>query len=233
MPENDEAPASSTSPMVQQSRARRRRRLKWEFVIGAAGLAVAAAAAVPSYLELNRHTDEATPPAPPVPTTTPGTPTPGPPGPSATPSRTGNHLDALQVEAGQANLGPLPPALRGQPGYDRPVVITCPSNAGADTYRDVTYLIKERYVDLSATVRPYFPDADDRDSKVYVATYVSLPQRDGTLAVNARGTQREALMGAPRLLDSDVSGAEKLTIRVQCEAPHGWVVLTGGVVGTG
>ncbi|WP_157756710.1 hypothetical protein [Plantactinospora sp. KBS50] len=134
------------------------------------------------------------------------------------------------MEAGTGNLAELPRALREQPGYDRPVTMTCPSNVTGDLYREVTYLVKQRYVEMSATVRAYFPASDDRDSRVRVTVYVALPQRDGTFVVNRRGQPFDALMSDPKPMTSDVSGAEKVTIRVQCEAPHGWVVLSDGLL---
>ncbi|MEV7330247.1 hypothetical protein [Micromonospora sp. NPDC093244] len=142
-------------------------------------------------------------------------------------------LDTLAVEAGAANLGKLPRQLTGQPGYDRPVVIDCPKNAGPDKQRDVTYRLQRRYLDLTSTVRPFFSSTDDRDGIVLVYAQVGIRQRDGTITRVTRGQQFDARMDNPQKLVADVEGADELTLRVQCQYPGGSVVLTDATVSAG
>ncbi|MEU4402331.1 hypothetical protein [Micromonospora orduensis] len=142
-------------------------------------------------------------------------------------------LDTLAVEAGAANLGKLPRQLTGQPGYDRPVVIDCPKNAGADKQRDVTYRLQRRYLDLTSTVRPFFSSTDDRDGIVLVYAQVGIRQRDGTITRVTRGQQFDARMDNPQKLTADLEGADELTLRIQCQYPGGSVILTDATVSTG
>lgn len=142
-------------------------------------------------------------------------------------------LDTLAVEAGAANLGKLPRQLTGQPEYDRPIVIGCPTNSGADKQRDVTYRLQRRYLDLTSTVRPFFSSADERDGIVLVYAQVAIRQRDGTITRVTRGQQFDARMDNPQKLTADLEGADELTLRIQCQYPGGSVILTDATVGTG
>ncbi|MFJ6166391.1 hypothetical protein ACIQH6_14860 [Micromonospora orduensis] len=142
-------------------------------------------------------------------------------------------LDTLAVEAGAANLGKLPRQLTGQPEYDRPIVIGCPTNSGADKQRDVTYRLQRRYLDLTSTVRPFFSSADERDGIVLVYAQVAIRQRDGTITRVTRGQQFDARMDNPQKLTADLEGADELTLRIQCQYPGGSVILTDATVSTG
>ncbi|MFI7577086.1 hypothetical protein [Micromonospora sp. NPDC049497] len=135
----------------------------------------------------------------------------------------GVHLDALPVQGGGANLVPLPRALQGRTGYDRAVTISCPRNTNADKNREVVYPLLRRYVDVTTSVRPYFPD--DPQAKAYVSATISVRQADGTVNRLDRGGQ-EARQNASAVLSADVEGADELTLRVRCESPTGLVVLT-------
>jgi hypothetical protein len=151
--------------------------------------------------------------------------------PSTGPSPT-VRLDTLAVEAGAAHLGKLPRQLADQPQYDRPIVITCPTNSGADKQHDVTYRLQRRYLDLTSTVRPFFSSPDDRDGIVLVYAQVAIRQKDGTITRVTRGQQFDARMDNPQKLAADLEGADELTLRVQCQYPGGWVILTDAAVST-
>ncbi|WP_197697750.1 hypothetical protein [Micromonospora echinofusca] len=148
-------------------------------------------------------------------------------------SPTAVRLDTLPVEAGAANLVKLPRQLVGRPEYDRSIVINCPRNTGSDKQREVTYRLQRRFLDLTATVRPYFPSPDDRDGAVLVYAQVTIHEKDDTVTRVVRGQQFEARMDAPRDLVADVEGADELVLRIQCEFPDGAVVFTGASVTAG
>ncbi|WP_157743061.1 hypothetical protein [Micromonospora coriariae] len=161
----------------------------------------------------------------------PASPAPGTPPPSAAPSSV--RLDTLAVEAGAANLGTLPRQLAGQPEYDRPIVIGCPTNSGADKQREVAFRLQRRYLDLASTVRPFFSSPDARDGVVLVYAQVTIRQADGTFTRVTRGQQFDARMDSPRDLAANVEGADELTLRVQCEHPGGSVIFTAATVSAG
>ncbi|RQX15175.1 hypothetical protein DLJ58_00540 [Micromonospora arida] len=171
-----------------------------------------------------------------TPETEPAAPSRANPGPdtstSPVPARS-VRLDTLAVEAGAAYLGKLPRQLAGQPEYDRPVVIGCPTNAGADKQRDVTYRLQRRYLDLTSTVRPFFSSDDERDGIVLVYAQVAIRQKDGTITRVTRGQQFDARMDNPQKLVADLEGADELTLRVQCKYPGGSVILTDAMVSAG
>jgi hypothetical protein len=137
-------------------------------------------------------------------------------------------VDTLLVEAGEANLSQLPRALDGQPGYDRAIVIKCPSNAGADRQREVTYRLQRRYVDFTAMVRPYFPARDDHDSTVYVYALLATRKPDDTISRTTSAELFDARMAEPRSLSANVEGADELTLRVRCQMPNGYVIFANG-----
>ncbi|MFC6017032.1 hypothetical protein ACFP2T_12555 [Plantactinospora solaniradicis] len=145
---------------------------------------------------------------------------------AAAPVRT--HVDTLLVEAGEANLNPLPRALDGQPGYDRSIVIKCPSNAGADRQREVTYRLQRRYLDFTAMVRPYFPARDDHDSAVYVYALLATRKPDDTINRTTSAELFDARMAEPKTLSANVEGADELTLRVRCQVPNGYVIFANG-----
>ncbi|SCL47170.1 hypothetical protein GA0070606_1105 [Micromonospora citrea] len=157
---------------------------------------------------------------------------PGSARPAASPPQT-VRLDTLQVEAGSANLTKLPRQLADRPEYERAIVVGCPTNAGADKQRDVAFRLQRRFLDLNATVHPYFASPEDRESAVIVYAQVAIHKTDGTVSRLTRGQQFEARMSDPRELVADVEGADELILRVQCEAPGGSVVFTGATVTRG
>ncbi|MFG3707592.1 hypothetical protein ACGF7U_23090 [Micromonospora sp. NPDC047670] len=139
-------------------------------------------------------------------------------------------LDTLPVEAGSANLVKLPRQLADRPEYERPIVVGCPTNAGADKQRDVAFRLQRRFLDLKATVRPHFPSPDDREGVVLVYAQVAIRKADGTVSRLTRGQQFDARMATPRELVADVEGADELILRVQCQYPGGSIVFTGATV---
>lgn len=147
----------------------------------------------------------------------PATPTAEPPAPTLT------FLDTLPPQTGGANLGRLPRALAGQPGYDHPVVIQCPSNQSGDKVRVVTYPLRGRYLDFSATVRPYFTAQPDAVSQVFVLA--GIRQVDDRVVTVQKGSQLNASMATPAPVTAQVDGAAELTLQVRCESPEGMIIL--------
>ncbi|GLI01985.1 hypothetical protein Pa4123_72620 [Phytohabitans aurantiacus] len=135
------------------------------------------------------------------------------------------YLDALSPQSGAANLTKLPRELADESGYEHAIVVRCPTNQANDKVRSVNYLVRGRYLDFSATVRPYYEA--EKDARTYVYALSGVKERDGTLTQRTRGTQFEATMTRPARLDAEVEGAEELTIQVRCEAPEGVIVLAG------
>ncbi|MET7866736.1 hypothetical protein [Micromonospora taraxaci] len=166
----------------------------------------------------------------------PANPSPGGPTSDVAPSASAPQvvrLDTLAVEAGAVNLGKLPRQLDGRSEYDRPIVIGCPTNSGADKQREVTFKLQRRYIDLTSTVRPFFSAPDDHDGVVLVYALVAIRQTDGTITRVTRGQQFDARMNSPRDLTADIEGADELTLRVQCQYPGGSVILTAATVSAG
>jgi hypothetical protein len=87
----------------------------------------------------------------------------------------------------------------------------------------VTYPLRHRYLNLSATIRPYFTAVPDAEARVYAI--VGIRERDGTLTRQTRGMQVGVRMDSPAGLSAEVDGAEEMTLRVECEYPEGSVVL--------
>jgi hypothetical protein len=152
-----------------------------------------------------------------------------PPAATVPPALTGNgnatYLATLGPQSGGGNLAALPRALNGKAGYEQPIVVQCPTNQTGDKVRSVTYLLRGRYLDFAATVRPYYTAV--KDSRTHVHARTGVKERDGTLTQQTKGTQFGATMEAPATVAADVEGAEELTIQVECEHPQGVVVLAG------
>jgi hypothetical protein len=141
-------------------------------------------------------------------------------------SGTGRYLDSLEPLTGRANLAPLPRVLAAQSGYDRPVVVRCPTNASDDKVRDVVYELNRRYLDLTATVRPHHPDAEAADGEAWVTATTQVAQRDGTFLSGSAGTRVIATPNRSAELRATVEGVDRLVLKVQCEFPDGLVVLS-------
>lgn len=142
---------------------------------------------------------------------------------------TSTHLDTLAAQAGGANLVALPRELHDQPGYNRPVIVQCPSNENNDKVREVNYLLRGRYLTFSAMVRPFF--ATEQDAAAHVSVLAAVRERDGTLTWTARGNQFQAAMDRPAPVTADVEGAQEMSLQVRCEHPEGLIILTDAVLG--
>ncbi|MEU4556679.1 hypothetical protein [Micromonospora violae] len=223
-----------------ETSASSRRGAAWAAGLAAAGVLVATVALARDVFDWRAGSGT---PAATSPAAGAGPANPSPAGPESVGPETGTppptnapgsvRLDTLAVEAGAANLVKLPRQLAGQPQYDRPIVIGCPSNSGADKQRDVTFRLHRRYLDLTSTVRPFFPSPDERAGVVHVYAQVATRQTDGTITRVTRGQQFDARMDTPRDLVADVEGADELTLRVQCQYPGGSVVFTAAAVSAG
>ncbi|MET7752742.1 hypothetical protein [Micromonospora sp. NPDC005367] len=139
----------------------------------------------------------------------------------------GTHLAGLPAQGGASNLVALPRALARQPGYERSIVVTCPENTPRDPHHEVTYPLHQRYLDLTATIRPYSPD--DPLAKVYVSVIVAEKQDDGTVNRITRGGA-EARQDSTNTLSASVEGADEVTLRIDCELPTTLVVLSDAMI---
>lgn len=157
-----------------------------------------------------------------------GTPT----GPQPTPSGdrsgspapvTGTRLADLVPQSGRPNLVALPRQVAGDPAFAGAVVIRCPSNQSDDRERDVTYSLRGRYLDFTATVRPYFP-TDDK-SRAGAFAVVGTPELDGSVTTRVGGGREGATVSGPLRLTASVERAVTLTLRVTCDEPDGVVAL--------
>ena len=89
----------------------------------------------------------------------------------------------------------------------------------------MTYLLRGRYLRFDATVRPYYPEGSDQQAVTYVTAFAGSRQEDGTLRITEVGSQKRAFSGASAALRAAVEGAEKLTLRVECQNPNGTILL--------
>lgn len=146
------------------------------------------------------------------------------PGGSAAPAPAAIHLTGLTPLAGRENIVELPRDLRGRPGYEHAVVVSCPSNQSDDKVRTVTYQLRGRYLDFAGTVQPHF--GTDREAPARVRAMAGYRERDDTMTREVRGSQFNASMAATAPLEADVERAEELTLQVECGHPDGVVILT-------
>lgn len=146
--------------------------------------------------------------------------------PATTSTRSGGiYLDGLTPLSGGASLVPARdrPTAVTSADYPHALVIGCPTNQSDDKVREVTYELRGRYVDLSATVRPHY--GKDPEAVTYVTAFGGFRQKDGTMTRRELGTQYFATMNAPKDLAAEVRGAEELTLQVRCSMPDGVIVL--------
>jgi hypothetical protein len=128
------------------------------------------------------------------------------------------YLDSVAPDTGSTNLGPLPRALGGQPGYEHAVAIPCGTNSGSDTHRAVTYLLSRRYLGLQATVHIYKAGADE--TKVTVKAFPD----------NRAAETVTLTVGESGALSLDLADVTKLTLDVVCERPGATAVLAGAAL---
>ena len=131
-------------------------------------------------------------------------------------------LATRPVEAGRVDALPRP--LVGQSKYAGAIPIDCPSNQSTDRQRDVTYRTDRRYLTLTATVQPYFREAADAEALARVSVLAVIRNRDDTVARLERGAAA-AEMSDPGALNVDISGADQIVLRIECESPLGSVLL--------
>src|SRR2546421_7860549 len=112
------------------------------------------------------------------------------------PASSGAFLDQVPVELGSGNV-------TAKPGAPHSVVIGCATGTPTDQFRDVRYVLAGRYADLHATVLS--------ESLVELRLY-----RDNRAPVAA---------GRSADLDLDLTGVDRLLIRVTCQSPGGSVIL--------
>ncbi|MGW4501840.1 hypothetical protein ACWENR_24915 [Micromonospora sp. NPDC004336] len=155
-----------------------------------------------------------------APVTTPAAPGTGAPG---DPGRT--YLDALTPETGSAYLRPLPRALAGRADLPHPVVLSCPTNDGEDRSRSVSYPLKRRYLDFSATFRAWYPPDDDPETAVRISAVVTVREPDDTLTRQPRGSRTTTMTRPVEALSFPVEGADLLTLTVECDLGGGFAVL--------
>jgi hypothetical protein len=168
--------------------------------------------------------------------TTASAPTSGPAaGPSSTvaspsaPSPAYDYLvgSGLTPQSGGDRLVQLPRPLRARAPYaSHPLTVTCPSNQTGDSTSEITYDLRGQYLQLDATVRPFYPDPADQRAVTYVTVAARYREVDGELTTKDVGRQMAAKPGGSADLTAAFEGAQQLVLRVQCSDPDGFVVLT-------
>jgi hypothetical protein len=149
-----------------------------------------------------------------------------PSGKSAPAAPSFTYLSTVLPQAGAGNLISLPRDLRDDPAYARAVAVGCPSNGSTDKVREVTYPLRGRYLDFSATVRPAF--TTEPDSRAHVFAVATYQEADGTVTRRAVGQQLGAAGTTTGPIEADIEGAVQLTLRVKCEHPEGMVIISDG-----
>ncbi|WP_157241025.1 hypothetical protein [Catenuloplanes japonicus] len=199
-----------------------------QLVVGLVSLAVAVAGTYFAYVQVRDELNGSMSPTPRPVTTSALTSsadvarTPG----RATGTDAPVYLDSLSPEKGEALVSELPRPLKDAAGYGHALAIACPSNSTGDAVREVSYALSRRYVSVNAVVRPYYEVESDRQSASHVTISVDTRQRDGTMTTRETGAQKSATMAEPQYLVADLEGGDVLTIRVQCSAPTGIIILT-------
>ncbi|MEV4466546.1 hypothetical protein AB0J51_23350 [Micromonospora echinofusca] len=148
---------------------------------------------------------------------------------TATPPGAGDtgrtYLDGMTPDTGNAYLQPLPRALAGRADLPHPVVLSCPTNDGEDRSRSVSYPLKRRYLDFSATFRAWYPPGEDPESAVRVSAVVTVRQPDDTLTRQPRPGRTTTMSRPAESLSFSVEGADLLTLTVECDLGGGVAVL--------
>ncbi|MFV2123905.1 hypothetical protein ACFHWS_05070 [Micromonospora sp. LOL_013] len=133
------------------------------------------------------------------------------------------YLSALQAHAGTTNLVELPRELRESAGFERAIVIKCPSNQSNDKITKVTYQLLGRFDTFQATVRPHFDSQPE--AQMHVEVLVGERARDGGLVWDVGGRQYQATAEQPGPISAVVEGMQELEIQVQCQLPDGVAIL--------
>lgn len=138
-------------------------------------------------------------------------------------------LADLTLVSGSSRLAPLPDELAGGPGYERAVVIACPSNQTGDQISEVTYETRYLYSTLDAELRPYRDPADD--VLVNLRVFSDPQDRQPGAPPPGEAHLEQLRMGDVRTVDGvDVGDSYYLRLRVECEKPGGYLVLAGAVL---
>lgn len=197
---------------------------QWSLVIGVIGVLVA----VLSW-QLPKQPPADSPSTTASASTAPGTTTSITPGTTtsqhapADGSRT--YLDGIRPETGAGYLRQLPRPLATAADLSHPITIDCPSNNTGDQVRSISYPLQRRYLDFTATLRPYFPNQQDREAVVRVTARVGIRQTDGTLTQSVREANSGTMLRSPEPLSFSVEGVDVLTLTVECDIPEGQVIL--------
>jgi hypothetical protein len=136
------------------------------------------------------------------------------------------YLSALAPLAGTGNLTVLPRDFRKNPAYARAIAIQCPSNNSGDKVREVTYSLRGRYTEFTATVQPDF--TAEPDSHAHVFAVAAYRETDGTLTRRPVGQQLGATGTLSAPITADLEGAVEFTLQVRCEHPQGVVIISDG-----
>lgn len=136
----------------------------------------------------------------------------------------GVFLDTKVPIAGQPRLVGMPAALKGQPGYERAIAISCPSNDAGDQMSEVTYETNNRYTGLVATVRPYRDPPDGVRTDLFV--FQDNADRKPGAPLGVGPAQLRVTMGESAVLRAPADHAYYLRLRVVCERVGGIVILT-------
>jgi hypothetical protein len=169
---------------------------------------------------LQARADDPAPPPERSAASTPGTAgqeatVPDPPASNADPPQ---YLSDLTPSGGEANLAPLPRSISGDSDYSHAIAMPCGSGQVDDQFREITYSLRGRYLELAAEIRPFQEPATPIDIQVQVF-------RDDQLAANVRLDAAET-----RPLSADLAGAAELRIRVTCELSSPIVIFSEAAV---
>ncbi|MEU5950039.1 hypothetical protein ABZ793_31445 [Micromonospora sp. NPDC047465] len=135
------------------------------------------------------------------------------------------YLDTLTPETGGPYLQPLPRALTGRSDLPHPVVLSCPTNDGEDRSRSVSYPLKRRYLDFSASFRAWYPPGEDPESAVRISAVVTVREPDDTLTRQPRPGRTTTMSRPAQPLSASVEGGDLLTLTVECDFGGGVAVL--------
>lgn len=188
------------------------------------GLAVTTLGVIVAVLDWRFPVGEHPPPASTTPSVTvPAVTSPDAPAGGSPAATRVEYLSALPAHAGTTNLTELPRELRETAGFERAIVIKCPSNQSNDKISKVSYQLLGRFDNFQATVRPHFDSQPD--ARMHVEVLVGERARDGRLVWDVGGGQYEATAEEPKPLSAVVEGKQELEIQVQCQLPDGVAIL--------
>lgn len=210
--------------------ARRSTVLHWSTLIGAAAAILGTLIALLSYV-LPREAGGADQPGTSKPvtrTTVSGDEQSPPPGSSATPGTPATertHLSALEPVAGVARLVPIPRELEDNPAHDNALVIACASNQTGDEQSEVVYATRLRFYAFKATMYAYRDPPDDLRAELEVFSDPE-DRRPGATGGGGVADRTQLEFGQTGEVSATIDQAFYLRLRVVCEKPGGYVILT-------